>query len=84
MLKTLGDTEMDDFGGIDTIDIICTTPEKFDAMTRRHRSRGSLRFFNEVSSTADIMKMNTSLSLFNSPFRTQMVHMNLDVYRNVF
>lgn len=52
---------MDDFGGIDTIDIICTTPEKFDAMTRRHRSRGSLRFFNEVSSTADIMKMNTSV-----------------------
>ena len=33
---------------IDSADIVCTTPEKFDAMTRRHRERGGMRFFGEV------------------------------------
>jgi len=46
--QTTGDTEQDDLAGIDATDIICTTPEKFDAMTRRHRERGGMRFFNQV------------------------------------
>ena len=33
---------------MDAADVICTTPEKFDAMTRRGRDRGGMRFFNEV------------------------------------
>lgn len=43
-----GDTEQDELGGVESADIICATPEKFDAMTRRNRARGGMRFFNEV------------------------------------
>ena len=43
-----GDTDQEDLATIDTADIVCTTPEKFDAMTRRHRDRGGMRFFNQV------------------------------------
>lgn len=34
---------------LDTADIICITPEKFDALTRKHKDQGGMRFFGEVS-----------------------------------
>ena len=43
-----GDTDHEGLSRMDSADIICTTPEKFDAMTRRNRDRGGMRFFNEV------------------------------------
>lgn len=52
--EVTGDTETDNFSqlDLDSTDIICTTPEKFDSMTRRHRDRGGMRFFNEVALVA--------------------------------
>ncbi|KAG7669274.1 putative DExH-box ATP-dependent RNA helicase DExH17 [Nannochloris sp. 'desiccata'] len=47
--EVTGDTDQEDLASIDSADIICTTPEKFDAMTRRHRARGGMRFFNEIA-----------------------------------
>jgi ATP-dependent DNA helicase HFM1/MER3 len=47
-VEMTGDTEMEEIGGLDDTDVICTTPEKFDAVTRRNRDRGGMRFFSEV------------------------------------
>ena len=41
-----GDSE--DLADLDAADIICITPEKFDALTRRHKDQGGMRFFGEV------------------------------------
>lgn len=46
--EVTGDTDYEDLIGIDNTDIIATTPEKFDSMTRKHRNRGGMRFFNEI------------------------------------
>ena len=46
----LGDTEQEDVESLDCADLICTTPEKFDAMTRRHRNAGGMRFFRWAGS----------------------------------
>ncbi|DBB06327.1 TPA: Sec63 [Trebouxia sp. C0004] len=44
-----GDTVMADSLHLDNADIICTTPEKFDAVTRRHKDQGGMQFFSEVA-----------------------------------
>ncbi|KAL0055867.1 hypothetical protein WJX82_005206 [Trebouxia sp. C0006] len=44
-----GDTDMADSLHLDNADIICTTPEKFDAVTRRHKDQGGMQFFSEVA-----------------------------------
>ena len=44
-----GDSE--DVVNLDTADIICITPEKFDALTRKHKDQGGMRFFGEVKFT---------------------------------
>lgn len=36
------------FKDLDAADIICITPEKFDALTRKHKDNGGMRFFGEV------------------------------------
>ena len=41
-----GDSE--DIANLDGADIICITPEKFDALTRKHKDQGGMRFFGEV------------------------------------
>ncbi len=41
-----GDSE--DLTDLDAADVICITPEKFDALTRRHKDQGGMRFFGEV------------------------------------
>ena len=41
-----GDSE--DVSELDTADIICITPEKFDSLTRKHKDQGGMRFFGEV------------------------------------
>jgi hypothetical protein len=33
---------------LDAADLICTTPEKFDAITRKYKEFGNARFFGEV------------------------------------
>ncbi|KAK9810502.1 hypothetical protein WJX72_011853 [[Myrmecia] bisecta] len=44
-----GDSDAQDLQGMDAADIICTTPEKFDAVTRKHKDQGGMRFFGEVA-----------------------------------
>eukprot|EP00210_Caulerpa_lentillifera_P006131 g5858.t1 len=44
-----GDIENLKSNEIDQADIICATPEKFDAVTRKHRDHGGMRFFAEIS-----------------------------------
>ncbi len=44
-----GDSE--DIANLDAADIICITPEKFDALTRKHKDQGGMRFFGEVTLT---------------------------------
>ncbi|KAK9806413.1 hypothetical protein WJX73_003409 [Symbiochloris irregularis] len=43
-----GDTGMLDVHELDNADIICTTPEKFDAVTRKRQDQGGMRFLGEV------------------------------------
>lgn len=47
-LAGAGDTDISDLDSLDNVDIIATTAEKFDSLTRRHRDKGGMRFFNEV------------------------------------
>jgi ATP-dependent DNA helicase HFM1/MER3 len=47
--EVTGDTDREDLAGMDATDIICTTPEKFDSLTRRQRDRGGMRYFNEIA-----------------------------------
>ena len=47
---TTGDSEPEP-GELDAADIICTTPEKFDGVTRRLNERGGATFFSEVRQT---------------------------------
>ncbi|KAL0036137.1 hypothetical protein WJX79_005176 [Trebouxia sp. C0005] len=44
-----GDTDMAGSVHLDNADIICTTPEKFDAVARRHKDQGGMQFFSEVA-----------------------------------
>jgi hypothetical protein len=64
-LTTAGDTDQEDLASIASADIICTTPEKFDAMTRRHRARGGMRFFNEVRLCLGFLVGDVSFYLLN-------------------
>ncbi len=41
-----GDSE--DLADLNAADIICITPEKFDALTRKHKDQGGMSFFGEV------------------------------------
>ncbi|BFZ04370.1 hypothetical protein BsWGS_07409 [Bradybaena similaris] len=41
-LQITGDSELDDFGDLLQTDLICTTPEKWDSMSRRWRDNRSL------------------------------------------
>jgi len=43
-----GDSEHDDVQALDEVDVMCMTPEKFDALTRRSRRSGCIRYFSEV------------------------------------
>ncbi|KAK9831896.1 hypothetical protein WJX81_006765 [Elliptochloris bilobata] len=44
-----GDTDTADLAALADTDIICSTPEKFDAVTRKHKNQGGMRFFGEIS-----------------------------------
>ena len=46
-LELTGDYDPE-HGELDSADIICTTPEKFDAVTRKLNERGGATFFSEV------------------------------------
>ncbi|KAH7306285.1 hypothetical protein KP509_22G005100 [Ceratopteris richardii] len=44
-----GDTEQFNINHLQETDIILTTPEKFDSITRRHRDFGGLSFFGDIA-----------------------------------
>ena len=44
-----GDTDHADLSKLQAADIICSTPEKFDAVTRRRKDQGGMSFFADVS-----------------------------------
>eukprot|EP00850_Spirogloea_muscicola_P019803 SM000199S05430 [mRNA] locus=s199:136670:144105:- [translate_table: standard] len=43
-----GDSDQTTLAELQDADIICTTPEKFDAISRKHRDRGGLGFFADI------------------------------------
>lgn len=43
-----GDTDLDEVN-LDSASIICTTPEKFDSVTRRLNEGGGVTFFGDIS-----------------------------------
>jgi hypothetical protein len=47
VVELSGDTEPSP-QELDAADLICTTPEKFDAITRKYKEFGNARFFGEV------------------------------------
>jgi len=47
--QVTGDTAQDQLHHIETADIICTTPEKLDSMSRRNRDRGGMGYFNDIA-----------------------------------
>jgi ATP-dependent DNA helicase HFM1/MER3 len=44
-----GDTQNVDWGLLADVDIILTTPEKFDSITRRNVDRGGMSFFGDIA-----------------------------------
>nr|AKI32384.1 DNA helicase [Watanabea reniformis] len=48
-VEVTGDTQATNTNDLDAADIICTTPEKFDSLTRGGESNGNTRFFSEVA-----------------------------------
>lgn len=47
-LELTGDTDPDS-AELEAADIICTTPEKFDSITRKLNEHGGAKFFGDVS-----------------------------------
>ena len=46
-----GDTDFTEptFKDLNTVDVLLTTPEKFDAMTRKNKDRGGMSFFADCA-----------------------------------
>ena len=49
VLELTGDVEPE-AGQLDSADLLCTTPEKLDALSRKLGEKGGMRFFGEVGS----------------------------------
>eukprot|EP00959_Pyramimonas_sp_CCMP1952_P396955 8317407-Pyramimonas_sp.AAC.1 len=44
-----GDSDIPDFNTLNTVDIIYTTPEKLDSLTRRKKDQGSMSFYSDIA-----------------------------------
>jgi replicative superfamily II helicase len=44
-----GDIDIPNFNALVNVDIIYTTPEKLDAVTRRKKDCGSMSFYSDIS-----------------------------------
>ncbi|KAK9833183.1 hypothetical protein WJX74_009492 [Apatococcus lobatus] len=47
--EVTGDTDITPNESLDDADVICTTPEKLDAITRKRHDQGGMRFFAEIA-----------------------------------